>query len=169
MDGQHFSHGTSYAYSAPEWPEFYDLWVESLSGPGPYEDARIFWNALRDIIAAHRESKFSPSNIPDGKEVITVVDLGTGTGRVINGLVAAMVAESQAEAKAEEGESSRVIIRLVDVDHSKAMLKRARKRFDEVWSGKEGLLEGKVIGPHWMRASAARFVTEYGNVHEETQ
>jgi hypothetical protein len=43
MDGQRESHGDQYAYSSEEWPEFYDLWIESLFGPGPFEDAPYFW------------------------------------------------------------------------------------------------------------------------------
>lgn len=52
MDGQHQGHGETYAYSRPEWPEFYDLWVEILFGPGPAEDATVFQGTLRDLIAA---------------------------------------------------------------------------------------------------------------------
>jgi SAM-dependent methyltransferase len=128
MDSQHEKHGDSYAYSTPEWPEFYDLWVENLFGPGPAEDAAVFQNVLENLVAA------TPS-----EDIITVLDLGTGTGRVIRDLTHAVTLRH---------DTAR--FRFIGVDHSRFMLDRARSRFGE---------QGGMYAT-WLVGSAADFFNE---------
>jgi SAM-dependent methyltransferase len=108
LDGQHNSHGGTYAYSKPSFPEFYDLWVESLLGAGPIEDAPIIAGALQNILSQDR---------PDRE--ICIVDVGTGTGRVVRDLV------THLHVKVAEAGSPKV--KIIAFDHSAAMIARAQK------------------------------------------
>jgi ubiquinone/menaquinone biosynthesis C-methylase UbiE len=60
------------AYNNPDWAECYDLWVRILFGDGPVEDIPVFCSILQSIV----NSSSNPSSS------ITIVDIGTGSGRV---------------------------------------------------------------------------------------
>lgn len=60
------------AYHNPDWAECYDLWVRLIFGDGPVEDLAVFEDILRDIINAQPLDSY-----------ISVVDVGTGSGRVL--------------------------------------------------------------------------------------
>ena len=80
MDTQHSTHGSSYAYSSPGYSNFYDAWVESLftsSGaasptapPKKNEDIALFAEQIREQVGKSTRD-------------VNVIDLGTGTGRVV--------------------------------------------------------------------------------------
>ena len=134
MDGQHSKHGTDYAYSSSEWPEFYDLWIESIFGPGPAEDIAVFSKCLQSMI---------DDALPN--QIITVLDVGTGTGRVIKDLCWT----SMIKVPPNDGP----VVKFVGMDHSSAMLSRAMRNFFE-----QSCVEGSRFGdPEWFHGSAARF------------
>lgn len=124
MDGQQASHPTTYAYSNPHYPEFYDLYIRSLFGTGPSQDAIPFAVVLSTALAKRQ-----------GQDV-KVVEIGTGTGRIIKDLL------NRVSARGIDGE----LVKFVGVDHSSSMLERAKRTT-------EGLAEVK-----WVRAPASSFV-----------
>jgi SAM-dependent methyltransferase len=134
MDGQHSKHGTDYAYAFVEWPEFYDLWVESLFGPGPAEDIAVFSKCLQGMI-----------NRAFPNQIITVLDVGTGTGRVIKDLCWAPTIKVPP--------NNGPLIKFVGMDHSNAMLIRAMGTFFE----KSCDEDSRFGDPEWFRGSAAEF------------
>jgi SAM-dependent methyltransferase len=129
MDGQHHSHGSLYAYSKAEWPEFYDLWVEQLFGTGPSEDSPVFWEALQMLLDSR----------PEGPP-ITVLDLGTGTGRVLKALVQNANDHQQLAGRVD----------LWGIDHSAAMIERAAKTFTP----------SSPFTPHFAVAAASDFLSK---------
>jgi hypothetical protein len=177
MDGQHSSHGDSYAYSAPEWPEFYDLWTDSLFG-SKHEDVPIYWEKMLDKISSYVDrhatlsaAAASPgSHISFADEEITVVDIGTGTGRVIKELVSALVpgliafAEQEKENWNVNGNGNtqnyHPRVQFVGLDHGQAMLWRAEDMFMDNWLGNWDRAAKYLKSPQWVRTTAGDFVEE---------
>src|SRR6266536_3889368 len=87
-DGQHTTHGSSYAYADPHWAEFYDLWIATLfdTENKPHEDVAFIWAAVETLLQ-HRPSS------GDGDKKVKIIDVGTGTGRVVKSLVKCMIDE----------------------------------------------------------------------------
>jgi hypothetical protein len=173
MDGQHSFHGDSYAYSAAEWPEFYDLWIDSLFG-SKHEDIPIYLQEMLDKISSYAEQHAAlsaaavapSSHISFADEEITVVDMGTGTGRVIKELVGALVpgllafAEQQKENGNENAQNYYQRIRFVGLDHGQAMLWRAEDTFMDDWLGNWDRAVKYLKRPQWVRTTAGSFVEE---------
>lgn len=72
------------AYHNADWPECYDLWVRHLFGPGPSEDVPIFHRILQDVLRLKAQNQFPPSSAKS--QYLNVIDIGTGTGRVLRNL-----------------------------------------------------------------------------------
>jgi hypothetical protein len=170
MDGQHASHGTNYAYSALEWPEFYDLWIESLFG-ADHEDVRIFWQKMLDIIESYLKqyaalsASTSPTSlwnthISFAEEEITVVDLGTGTGRVVKELVSGLVPGLVALSEQKRGYKYHPKIQFVGIDHGQTMLWRAEDTFGGSWRENWDRAGKYLKNPQWVCASAGDFADE---------
>ncbi|KAH0538310.1 hypothetical protein FGG08_005084 [Glutinoglossum americanum] len=147
MDGQYLSHSTSYAFGSEEWPEFYDLWVESLFGPGPSEDASVFRSALERYAAGHNSG-----------QPINVVDIGTGTGRVIKDLW-------------QEPGGALENVAFWGLDNAQAMLDRAKSTFDALEASRRtdpahhGQSSSLVrLPPTWIQAPAADFASSLPNL-----
>jgi SAM-dependent methyltransferase len=102
-----------------------------LFGPAPAEDAAVFQNALEQVTAT------TPST-----ESIIVLDLGTGTGRVLQDLVDTIDVRTDAPR-----------FKLIGIDHSKPMLDRANAKFAEQ-RRTHGI---RVMEPQWLLGSAADF------------
>ncbi|KAF2458523.1 hypothetical protein BDY21DRAFT_340484 [Lineolata rhizophorae] len=118
------------AYHNPHWPEAYDLWVEHLFGPGPYEDAAVFRNAFHGIIRA-RGTRREEQETPATNEPIAVFDLGTGTGRVVQDLLAGISRESEGGSGLSNAVGAPVFawpLRFIGVEPSGPMLSRAERR-----------------------------------------
>jgi SAM-dependent methyltransferase len=137
MDGQYLSHSSSYAYGSEEWPEFYDLWVESLFGTGPSEDIPVFRSALKRHVAGC-----------NGVHTINVVDIGTGTGRVIKDLW-------------QEPNGSLKEVSFWGLDNAQAMLDRAKLTFGvlEATHRSESSDRPARLPPIWIQAPAADFTS----------
>ncbi|KAH0553437.1 hypothetical protein GP486_006491 [Trichoglossum hirsutum] len=143
MDSQHLSHSDSYAYSSEEWPEFYDLWVESMFGAGPAEDASVFRSALEKHIAGCNSDC-----------LVNVVDIGTGTGRVIKDLCQQPVGGLEK-------------VRFWGLDIAQAMLDRAKTTFDALEAARHLEPESGSTSrplPTWIAAPAADFASSLPNL-----
>lgn len=92
----------TYAYSHSSYPEFYDLWTTHLFGHEASSDATIIVETIIRAIDRH----------VDIIKPVIVIDLGTGTGRVIKDVLRVLP-------------QPRAPLTLVGVDHSAAMLARA--------------------------------------------
>jgi ubiquinone/menaquinone biosynthesis C-methylase UbiE len=145
MDGQLSTHGESYAYTSPYWAECYDMWVEDIVGPTALaKDDDFFFSLL---------SPFLP-NISSKQEPLRVVDMATGTGRVIRGLLRNL--ESHAQKKTPLENQDR--IEIWGIDHSQAMIE-----------GAKSLLENKLqpsTTVKWRNTTAANFVDENPQLHK---
>ncbi|KAJ5378040.1 uncharacterized protein N7496_005449 [Penicillium cataractarum] len=139
MDGQQSTHGESYAYTSPYWAEFYDMWVEDIVGPTALaKDDDFFFGLLSPFL----------SNNVSIKSPVRGVDMATGTGRVIRGILRKM--ESLAQEVTSSDQQSK--IEIWGIDHSQAMIDHAK-----------GLLEGKLQPSTtlaWRNTTAANFVDE---------
>lgn len=107
---EHPHQPTSYAYTQPFFAEFYDLWVTHLF-PGPPDDTPLFERLVRAALA----STSSGTTITNPQPV-TVVDLATGTGRVLHALAHAFPSALTTDR-----------LRLVGTDHSNTMLARSAR------------------------------------------
>ncbi|CEL07157.1 hypothetical protein ASPCAL10320 [Aspergillus calidoustus] len=103
-DGQQSTHGPKYAYTNRYWPEFYDLWVKQLFGSALEKYDAFYWNLVLPFLQNNAQSN----------EPLRIVDVGTGAGRVIQGILNGMK-------KHDTATDSR--IHIVGVDHSQEMLK----------------------------------------------
>ena len=98
--------------------------------------------------------------------MVNIVDLGTGTGRVVFELYRALFGSLDSAPSIDPDitqhglDTSR--IQIWGIDHSAAMLETAAKIFNETWSIKANSLPQ----PHWLRASASEFVTTLSNASE---
>ncbi|KAI9767430.1 MAG: hypothetical protein M1840_005659 [Geoglossum simile] len=142
MDGQHLNHGSLYAYGSEEWPEFYDLWVESLFGTGPSEDSPVFRSALERLVAER-----------NGAHTVHVVDIGTGTGRVIKDLW-------------QEPSGYLGNVSFWGLDNAQAMLDRAKLTFcalelEAAHHSDDGRQNERAtrLFPTWVQAPAADFTS----------
>jgi SAM-dependent methyltransferase len=139
IDGQQTTHGQSYAYTSPYWAEFYDMWVEDIVGPTALaKDDDFFFSLLSPFL----------SNNSSIQEPLRVVDMATGTGRVIRGILRKM--ESHAQTKKPLENQDR--IEIWGIDHSQAMIERAKS-----------LLEMRLqplTTVIWRNTTAASFVDE---------
>jgi SAM-dependent methyltransferase len=139
MDGQQSAHGESYAYTSPYWAEFYDMWVEDIIGSAALaKDDDFFFNLL---------SPFLP-NSTRVRGPLRVVDMATGTGRVIRGILQKMNSLAQGELPGDIQKE----LEIWGIDHSQAMIDRAK-----------GLLENKMKPSTtmvWRTSAAANFVDE---------
>jgi len=106
------------AYYNTDWAECYDLWVRTIFGDGPVEDIPVFTSILSDIATKRTESSSADS--------ITIVDVGTGSGRVLVDLQDTM-------AKVEGTK-----LEVWGLEPSESMLERA-KRFWEEGVQKKGI------------------------------
>ncbi|KAL4884749.1 hypothetical protein BJY04DRAFT_170143 [Aspergillus karnatakaensis] len=134
-DGQQSAHGAKYAYTNRYWPEFYDLWVKQLFGSDLEKYDAFYWNMVLPFL---QDKKLSST---EATEPLRIVDVGTGTGRVIRGILNRFK---------EYDHPPRV--QILGVDHSQEMLNRA-----------EQLLSSEVQSPlelGWLKTSAASLVDE---------
>ncbi|EON67533.1 hypothetical protein W97_06901 [Coniosporium apollinis CBS 100218] len=69
------------AYHNADWPECYDLWVRHLFGAGPSEDVPIFRRVLQDVLRNRVQNE--PPQSSAKPQYLNIVDIGTGTGRVL--------------------------------------------------------------------------------------
>ena len=69
------------AYHNVDWAEYYDLWVRVLFGTGPMKDIPVFASILSDIVASNLSS--SPTHTNNKETSISIVDIGTVSGRVL--------------------------------------------------------------------------------------
>ncbi|KAJ9640950.1 hypothetical protein H2201_002184 [Coniosporium apollinis] len=72
------------AYHNADWPECYDLWVRHLFGSGPSEDVPIFRRVLQDVLRHIAQNK--PPQSSAKQRYVNIIDIGTGTGRVLRDL-----------------------------------------------------------------------------------
>jgi SAM-dependent methyltransferase len=122
MDGQHTLHSQCYAYDDSHWAEFYDLWIATIfdTGTKPHEDVAVLWSTFSEQLAAFRSVSSSRNGDEgDGRE-FKVIDVGTGTGRVIKSMVQC------AKDKGVELEG----LEMLGVDHGAAMVERAKLTFE---------------------------------------
>ena len=134
------------AYLNADWAECYDLWVHWLFGDGPAEDIPVFAHLLQDI------AEMKPPGAP-----ITIVDLGTGSGRVLIDLQAAMQ-----KIRGRKFE-------LWGVEPSAPMLDRAKKLWDAAVEekmkedpGAENAWNNDKVHIHWRKCSATDFASNIG-------
>lgn len=165
MDTQHSTHGSSYAYSSPGYSNFYDAWVESLftsSGtasltapPKKNEDIAIFAEQIREQVCSST------------RDVVNVIDLGTGTGRVICELYRELSGAMCDPSVAGLGQNSSVPpasptqISIWGIDHSAEMLDTAVNTFaslEQELGDKSPRMSIFIHRPHWVRAPAAAFI-----------
>ena len=129
------------AYHNSDWAECYDLWVRHLFGNSPAEDIPVFVNQLKSI--AETKSPGSP---------ISIIDIGTGSGRVLIDLQTAM---------------QEIPGRKFDIwgtEPSGAMLERAKRFWNaaiEEKKRKQGWMDDK-IQVHWCQCSATNFASQMG-------
>ncbi|KAL2860562.1 hypothetical protein BJX68DRAFT_261494 [Aspergillus pseudodeflectus] len=64
-------------YTNRYWPEFYDLWVKQLFGSALEKYDAFYWNLVLPFLQNNAHSN----------EPLRIVDVGTGTGRVIQGIL----------------------------------------------------------------------------------
>ena len=165
MDTQHSTHGSLYAYSSPGYSSFYDAWVESLfassgtaSPTAPVkknEDITIFTEIIRGQVRSSTRG------------VVNVVDLGTGTGRVVCELyreLSSAISDPCGAAALGQSNSappaSPTQISIWGIDHSAEMLDAAVNAFNRLEKELGGNPHSQSIfihRPHWARASAAAF------------
>ena len=156
LDTQHTAHGSCYAYSNPTYPAFYDAWVDSMFSPprspsptpppsrmNKNEDISHFSGLIQEQLTQ-----------TCGGEAVNIVDLGTGTGRVICELFRGFYSEGNAP------DPERKKLRFWGVDHSTAMLSLAAETFAKLvrgygWEG-EAL---DSVEPLWVCAPASTFLT----------
>jgi SAM-dependent methyltransferase len=133
-DGQQSAHGAKYAYTNRYWPEFYDLWVKQLFGSDLEKYDAFYWNLVLPFLV---------QNNAQSNEPLRIVDVGTGTGRVIQGILSGLK-------KHDNPTGSQ--IHIIGVDHSQEMLNRA-----------EQLLASEarpLVEVSWLKTSAADLVDE---------
>lgn len=139
MDGQRSTHGESYAYTSPYWAEFYDMWVEDIVGPTALaKDDDFFFSLLSPFLS--KDSYM--------REPLRVVDMATGTGRVIRGIVRKMESRAQKTTPLEDQEN----IEIWGIDHSQTMIERAKSLL------KADLQSSTTVV--WRNTTAANFVDE---------
>jgi ubiquinone/menaquinone biosynthesis C-methylase UbiE len=143
MDSQHTSHPTTYAYSNPHYPEFYDLYIRSLFGSSPSQDSVLFFKALSSI---QRTKAGSPG------QLVKVIDIGTGTGRVIKDLLSRLQDEDIYGGRVE----------MVGVDHSSSMLERAKRTMQVQLEAGVGMGEVR-----WIQAPATSFLAQVPELENE--
>ncbi|KAI2895247.1 hypothetical protein CBS63078_4262 [Aspergillus niger] len=90
----------STCYNSKYLAEYYDLWI------GTWDDVRLYSSLLAEMVAR------SSSNNP-----VRVLDVGTGSGRVIHGL---------ASAQEQQGTKGRPEVHFLGLDNEQHMLDRAR-------------------------------------------
>ncbi|GKZ74119.1 hypothetical protein AnigIFM60653_003311 [Aspergillus niger] len=90
----------STCYNSKYLAEYYDLWI------GTWDDIQLYSRLLSEMVAR------SSSNNP-----VRVLDVGTGSGRVIHGL---------ASAQQQKGTKSRPEVHFLGLDNEQHMLDRAR-------------------------------------------
>jgi SAM-dependent methyltransferase len=138
------------AYHNDNWTECYDLWVRELFGDGPTEYIPMFKSVLDDIIQhvariSESELRYSP---------ITIVDVGTGSGRVPAALLEWLIKKGK-----------RREFDIVGVEPSLEMLKRAERFWNEAKSSVQESAEASTVRGHWAQLGAedfAEFVKETG-------
>lgn len=140
MDGQKSAHGKGYAYASPYWAEFYDMWVEEIIGSAALARDDDFFFNLRSPFLSSSSSVRKPRR---------VVDMATGTGRVIQGLLRKMDSLAQGEVPNEE----RIEIEIWGIDHSQAMIDRAKSLLDDKTQPSTMMV--------WRTSTAASFVDDY--------
>ncbi|KAF8463460.1 hypothetical protein BDZ91DRAFT_731642 [Kalaharituber pfeilii] len=158
MDTQHSNHGSQYAYSIPGYSDFYDVWVESLFSPAnptdststlvKSEDTPLFSELLQQQLDLASNSE---------RQTVSVVDLGTGTGRVVQELWRSVI---QSASGAQENAPN---IELYGVDHSTDMIRTAERTFIAAFPETERP-SSKQPSPRWLQASASNFVEKIGGV-----
>jgi SAM-dependent methyltransferase len=124
------------AYHNPDWAECYDLWVREIFGEGPAEDIALFEELMQ-----HTLSKAQPD------ATISVVDLGTGSGRVLVGLQDVI------------GKSKDMTFKVWGLEPSSAMLDRAKRFWGEGVANQKNMghwKQNRVID-HWIRCGATDF------------
>lgn len=138
MDGQHTTHGTSYAYADPHWAEFYDLWIATIfdTADKPHEDVAVLWRQLSEGLAV-------PKSKENGKN-FKVIDVGTGTGRVVKSLVQCAIDDGIGLGGLE----------ILGVDHGVAMVERAEKTYGKL--AKDMRYERRGVTVLWQTCSATQ-------------
>jgi SAM-dependent methyltransferase len=140
IDGQKSTHGESYAYTSPYWAEFYDMWVEDIVGLSALAKDDDFFFSLLSPFRSENSSIQKP---------LRVVDMATGTGRVIRGILRKM--DWHTQTKTALGNQDK--IELWGIDHSQAMIEHAKS-----------LLKSKLQPSTtviWCNTTAASFVDEF--------
>ncbi|KAF8422771.1 hypothetical protein BGX38DRAFT_1279755 [Terfezia claveryi] len=170
IDTQHKTHGPSYAYSHTAYPAFYDAWVDSMfSPPTPSlspsqpilpknEDIPIFEEFIRDQLAAKKESRMITTDDYESEScTVNIVDLGTGTGRVICEIFRGIYSSAAA---AVEEELQQPKMNFWGVDHSPSMLSHAESTFSQLKLDYESKINRSIPStPIWICASASTFLT----------
>jgi SAM-dependent methyltransferase len=124
------------AYHNPDWAECYDLWVRTIFGNGPAEDMPVFETLLQNTL-----NKVEPNSS------VSIVDLGTGSGRVLVGLQDVM--------RKHEGTKFEVW----GLEPSSAMLERAKRFWEEGIARYKsmGLWDKVRVEDHWVQCGASDF------------
>jgi SAM-dependent methyltransferase len=132
-DSQFATHGDLYAYSQAPYAEFYDLWVRHLFGDASQDDL-IFQDYGQRALRRRAATQSDP---------VVIVDLATGTGRVVLGLLDAF---------------SQAPVRITGVDHSRAMLDRAEVKVGDALSMVTASSDaGSAIQIEFVEASATTY------------
>ncbi|RPB29348.1 hypothetical protein L211DRAFT_832037 [Terfezia boudieri ATCC MYA-4762] len=171
IDTQHKIHGPSYAYSHTTYPAFYDAWVDSMFSPptpspspivGKNEDIPIFEEFIRDQLAAKKASLMITTDDYESEScIVNIVDLGTGTGRVICEIIRGIYSATAAEEDLKkEEELQQPKMNFWGVDHSPSMLSHAENRFSQLKLDYETKFKQSIPStPLWICASASTFQT----------
>ena len=119
------------AYHSTSWPECYDLWVRAIFGDGPAEDGPVFTSALKSTLSNH-----------DAQSPVVVLDIGTGTGRVLFHLIEAIEHEGlhiRDNNNSSSDAASPQRFQLIGSEPSQSMLDRAQRVYHSLdrrdWPG----------------------------------
>ncbi|KAJ3078134.1 hypothetical protein HK102_004715 [Quaeritorhiza haematococci] len=116
---------TIYSYDLPSFASFYDPWLTSMFGQKTHTAASpdVTYIFKKAVLPALNKVRTSPHGVAS-TEPFTILDLGTGTGRVVLGLIDALK-ESHADLLMTPIPS----FRFVGLDHSEGMLAIARSKW----------------------------------------
>ena len=128
-------------FADEHYTDFYDAHVAKFWKPGHDSDIELMWEVLRSLLS--RKERASPIN---------VVDMGTGTGRVIRGILD--LAKSKGIKKLD--------VNFYGIDPGPAMLQRARNM---VQADQE---LAKIAPVEWISSDALGFTTDLPAIRGST-
>ncbi|KAF1989812.1 hypothetical protein K402DRAFT_451981 [Aulographum hederae CBS 113979] len=111
------------AYHCPDWPEFYDLWVEALFRGDISSEVPLIAGLLHGVIDEVSDREECAAK--DGSIPINILDVGSGSGRVLVELVEHWWGEGGEGRYLDEEE---LHFRIIALEPSKAMMGRAYDR-----------------------------------------